>query len=165
MRRCRSSSSPATAADSVNAFPVRTRAELEFFTGYVADAVVQEFLSGPEYTIDMLCGRDGRPISIVPRERTVIRAGVTDRGRTVCDARLIDIAERCAAALDFFGAVNVQCRIVEGVPSVFEINPRFSAGIRADDRGWRELPADARRDRRSGGTWPPASETSPTTCG
>ena len=114
---------------SVGAFPARTRTELEFFTGYVADAVVQEFLSGPEYTIDMLCDRDGRPISIVPRERTVIRAGVTDRGRTVRDPRLIDLAERCATALDFFGAVNVQCRVVGGVPSVFEINPHFSDGI------------------------------------
>ena len=29
----------------------------------------------------------------------------------------------------FFGPVNIQCRVVDGVPTVFEINPRFSGGI------------------------------------
>ena len=32
-------------------------------------------------------------------------------------------------ALTFVGAVNIQCRVVDGVPVVFEINPRFSGGI------------------------------------
>jgi carbamoyl-phosphate synthase large subunit len=54
---------------------------------------------------------------------------VTDRGRTVKDARLIDLAVSCAAALPFAGPVNIQCRIVQGRPVVFEINPRFSGGI------------------------------------
>ena len=58
-----------------------------FFLGYVADPIVQEYLDGPEFTIDMLCDFDGRPLSIVPRERVVIRAGVIDRGRTVNDPR------------------------------------------------------------------------------
>jgi carbamoyl-phosphate synthase large subunit len=42
---------------------------------------------------------------------------------------LIDLARACAAALEFHGAVNIQCRVVAGVPTVFEINPRFSGGI------------------------------------
>ena len=49
--------------------------------------IVQEYLDGPEFTIDVLCDFDGRPLSIVPRERVVIRAGVIDRGRTVNDPR------------------------------------------------------------------------------
>ena len=61
--------------------------ELQFFLGYVAEPVVQEYLDGPEFTIDVLCDFDGTPLSIVPRERVVIRAGVIDRGRTVNDAR------------------------------------------------------------------------------
>jgi carbamoyl-phosphate synthase large subunit len=95
----------------------------------VDNPVIQEYLEGPEYTIDMLCGYDGRPLSIVPRERVVIRAGVIDRGRTVRNAALIDLAQAVAAALTFYGPVNVQCRVVNGRPVVFEINPRFSGGI------------------------------------
>lgn len=114
---------------SIGAFPVKTRRELEFFLEYVPDPVVQTFLSGPEFTIDMLCDFEGRPLSIVPRERVVIRAGVTDRGRTVQDPSLVALALACARALEFHGAVNVQCRVVNGRPVVFEINPRFSGGI------------------------------------
>jgi carbamoyl-phosphate synthase large subunit len=113
----------------VGAFPARTRAELDFFCGYVADAVVQTYLDGPEFTIDILAGRDGRPLAVVPRERVTVRAGVIDRGRTVRDSALIDLGIQCAAAIRFFGPINVQCRVVGGRPTVFEINPRFSGGI------------------------------------
>jgi carbamoyl-phosphate synthase large subunit len=114
---------------SVAAFPVRNARELAFFLDYVPQPVIETYLDGPEFTIDLLCDFEGRPLSIVPRERIVIRAGVTDRGRTVKDASLIALAEACVAVLPFAGPVNVQCRVVDGHPVVFEINPRFSGGI------------------------------------
>lgn len=114
---------------SVGAFPVHDQRELDFFLGYVDDPVVQEYLTGPEFTIDVLCD-NGRPLSIVPRERAVIRAGVMDRGRTVRDPQLMALALACTEVLEFHGAVNIQCRIDrDGRPSIFEINPRFSGGI------------------------------------
>jgi carbamoyl-phosphate synthase large subunit len=59
----------------------------------------------------------------------VVRAGVIDRGRTVHDRKLIELAKSVAQAMPFAGAVNIQCRVVNGEPVVFEINPRFSGGI------------------------------------
>lgn len=120
---------PRRGRGSVGAFQIATPSHLEFFLDYVPDAVVQEYLQGPEYTIDLFCDLEGRPLSAVPRERLVIRSGVTDRGRTVNDPVLIDLALRCAGVLRFRGAVNVQCRVVDGTPVIFEINPRFSGGI------------------------------------
>ncbi len=114
---------------SIGAFVARTPDELAFFTRYVEDPVIQDYLVGPEFTIDLMCDFDGRPLSVVPRERVVIRAGVIDRGRTVLDPALIDTALECARAFRFHGPVNVQCRVVDGEPTVFEINPRFSGGI------------------------------------
>lgn len=114
---------------SIGAFIARTPEELAFFTRYVEDPVIQEYLDGPEFTIDLLCDFEGHPLSVVPRERVVIRAGVIDRGRTVLDPALIDTALECARVFRFRGPVNVQCRVVNGVPIVFEINPRFSGGI------------------------------------
>jgi carbamoyl-phosphate synthase large subunit len=113
----------------VGAFPIRNPKELSFFLDYVADPIVQEYLDGPEFTLDVLCDFSGRPLSIVPRRRDVIRAGVIDRGCTVRDPKLIALAEACAAAVPFVAAVNIQCRVVNGTPIVFEINPRFSGGI------------------------------------
>ncbi len=120
---------PRRGRGSVAAYPVHTQAELDFFLTYVPDPVIQPFLRTPEFTIDMLCDFEGRLLSAVPRERQVIRAGVSDRGRTVRDARLLDIAVRCAAAFTFRGAVNLQCRMLDDRPVVFEINPRFSGSI------------------------------------
>jgi carbamoyl-phosphate synthase large subunit len=120
---------PRTGRGGVGAFPVRTTRELAFFLDYVSDPVLQPFLDGPEFTIDVLCDFEGVPLSIVPRERAVIRAGVVDRGRTVRDSGLMALGMECARAIRAVGAINVQCRIVAGVPTVFEINPRFSGGI------------------------------------
>lgn len=120
---------PRRGRGSVGAYAARTPDEVRFFLQYVSDPIVQTYLQAPEYTIDVFCAVDGTPIAVVPRERQVIRAGVTDRGRTVRDARLIELGLDCAAAFAFRGAINVQCRMVDGQPVVFEINPRFSGGI------------------------------------
>lgn len=120
---------PRVGRGGVGAFPIRSQRELDFFLEYVPDAVVQRYLSGREFTIDMLCSFTGEPISIVPRERVLVRAGVVDRARTVRDPQLIELGRACARALAFVGPVNIQCRIVDDRPVVFEINPRFSGGI------------------------------------
>lgn len=120
---------PRLGRGSVGAFPVRNERELDFFRDYVADPVLQPFLDGPEFTIDVLCDFAGTVLSIVPRERALIRAGVVDRGRTVRDASLMALGMACARAIRAVGAINIQCRVVDGVPTVFEINPRFSGGI------------------------------------
>jgi len=120
---------PRVGRGGVGAYRARDRRELEFFLDYVQGAIVQEYLDGPEFTIDVLCDDAGRVLSVVPRERVVIRAGVIDRGRTSNDPALMALALRCAEALPFAGAVNLQCRVVNGRPTIFEINPRFSGGI------------------------------------
>ena len=114
---------------SIGAFQVSSRRHLEFFVDYVPQPVLQDFLDGPEFTIDVFCDRGGTPISVVPRERIVIRAGVMDRGRTSNHPALIELGRACARVFHFIGPVNIQCRVVQGVPTVFEINPRFSGGI------------------------------------
>lgn len=113
----------------VGAFQVRSSRDLTFFVDYVENPIVQEYLDGPEFTIDVLCDFRHRPIAIVPRERVVVRAGVIDRGRTVHDRKLIELGRSVAQVLPFAGAANIQCRVVNGEPVVFEINPRFSGGI------------------------------------
>jgi carbamoyl-phosphate synthase large subunit len=120
---------PRVGRGAVGAHKIRNKRDLDFFVRYVERPVIQEFLESPEYTIDVLCDSRGRPLSIVPRERAVIRAGVMDRGRTVKSPALLELAEQVCAAIPFFGPINIQCRLRDGWPAVFEINPRFSGGI------------------------------------
>jgi carbamoyl-phosphate synthase large subunit len=131
---------PRVGRGSVGAFAAKNRRELSFFLQYVPDPCVQEYLDGPEYTLDIFCDGKGEPVSVVPRERVVIRAGVIDRGRTVNDRRFIDLGIACARALPFAGPINVQCRMHGGTPTVFEINPRFSGGIGLTIRAGADFP-------------------------
>jgi carbamoyl-phosphate synthase large subunit len=132
---------PRVGRGAVGAFPIRSARELDFFLDYVPDPVVQEYLDGPEFTIDVLCDLNGTPLSIVPRERVVIRAGVIDRGRTVNDPRLLSLAARACEAIPFAGAVNIQCRMRGDEPVIFEINPRFSGGIPLTIQAGADFPA------------------------
>jgi carbamoyl-phosphate synthase large subunit len=120
---------PRIGRGSVGAHHVANERELRFFLDYVPDPIVQEYLPGSEFTIDVLSDFDGRVISAVPRERLVIRSGVTDRGRTVKDPLLIDLGVRTAEALGIRGPANIQVKLHEGRATIFEVNPRFSGGI------------------------------------
>jgi len=133
---------PRCGRGSVGAFPINNRRELNFFLKYVPDAVVQEFLTGTEYTLDVLADFDGRIISVVPRERMVVRSGVSDRGRTFRHPGLIKLAVDAAEALELRGAANIQVKLEGDEAVIFEVNPRFSGGIPltiaagADFPGW-----------------------------
>jgi len=133
---------PRCGRGSVGAFQIKNRRELDFFLGYVDDAVIQEFLTGTEYTIDVLADFDGRVISVVPRERMVVRSGVSDRGRTYRHSGLIKLAVDTAETLELRGAANIQVKLEGDDAVIFEVNPRFSGGIPltiaagADFPGW-----------------------------
>jgi len=120
---------PRQGRGSVGAYTVRDENDLRFFLNYIENPVVQEYLQGKEYTIDLLADFDGRIISVVPRERMVVRAGVTDRGRTHYHPEMIDVAVRTAQVLDIRGPANIQVKLHNGKPTIFEVNPRFSGGI------------------------------------
>jgi carbamoyl-phosphate synthase large subunit len=133
---------PRNGRGSVGAFMIKNEHELQFFLGYVPNPVVQEFLYGKEFTVDLLADFEGRVISVVPRERMVIRSGVTDRGRTMNHPELIRLAIATARALDIRGPANIQLKLNDMRVTLFEVNPRFSGGIPltiaagADFPGW-----------------------------
>jgi carbamoyl-phosphate synthase large subunit len=120
---------PRIGRGSVGAFPIKNERELQFFLDYVSNPVVQEFLPGKEFTIDLLADFTGKIISVVPRERIVIRSGVTDRGQTWNHPEMIKLAIRTAEALGIRGPANIQVKLQDCNPTIFEVNPRFSGGI------------------------------------
>jgi carbamoyl-phosphate synthase large subunit len=120
---------PRNGRGSVGAHAINDEKELRFFLDYVPDPVVQEYLEGREFTIDVLCDFSGKVISAVPRERLLVRSGVTDRGRTWNHPPMIDLGIRVAQALKICGPANIQLKWQNDSGVVFEVNPRFSGGI------------------------------------
>lgn len=126
---------------SVGAHYIANEKELRFFLGYVPDPIVQRFLPGREFTIDVLADFSGKIISAVPRERLVVRSGVIDRGQTWNNPALIDLGVRVAEALQIRGPANIQLKWHREQGAVFEVNPRFSGGINLTMAAGADFPA------------------------
>lgn len=113
----------------VNVFAVHNETQLRSFLDYVPDAIVQDRLAGTEFTVDVLCDFRGRVISVVPRERLVIGAGVSDRGITRRHAEVMAFATDVAEKLQIIGPANIQCKWDGQQVTLIEVNPCFSEGI------------------------------------
>lgn len=108
---------------------VTSRADLEAL-GRDTDLIVQEYLPGDEYSVDVLADAVGRVVAAVPRTRTRVDSGVSIAGRTVHDDALESTASAAARAIGLSGVANVQLRrAAEGTPSLLEINPRFPGAL------------------------------------
>ena len=81
---------PKDGSSSINAFKVENEEELEVYSAQIEDYIVQPFVSGHEYTVDIFCDWDGKPISIVPRERLQVRAGEVLKTRIDLDPLMIE---------------------------------------------------------------------------
>jgi len=92
--------------------------------------IAQERLVGAEYTINVFVDRNGALRSAVPHRRFAVRAGEVEKGTTVRDRRLKELARGVTKALP--GLRGVFCfQVIDDArrgPVVFEINARFGGG-------------------------------------
>lgn len=88
--------------------------------------LVQEFLPGQEYSVDVLAARDGRLVAAVPRERMKVDSGIAVTARTLHDPELEESARRVAARIGLRFTANIQFRRdARGTPVLLEVNARF----------------------------------------
>ena len=120
---------PRSGRGSIQVFTANNERELLFFMDYVPDSIVQEFVRGTEFTVDVCSDFNGQVLSVVPRERVVIRAGVSDKGVTRNNKHVIDFSRRVAESLHIVGPANIQCMWDGTRVTLIEVNPRFSGGI------------------------------------
>jgi len=102
--------------------------ELEFYSKKSTNPIIQEFIEGTEYTIDVFADLEGNPLSIVPRIRLQVESGISVKGMTVYDEEIIDYCRKIVRELKLIGPSCIQCiRNDEGLKFT-EINPRFAGG-------------------------------------
>ena len=120
---------PKDGSSSINTYKIEDEQELENYVRRVAEYVVQPFIDGTEYTIDIFCDWYGKPISIVPRERLQVRAGEVLKTKICMDEMMIAEAKTLCERLIPCGPITVQLiRDNQGVDWFIEINPRFGGG-------------------------------------
>ena len=89
--------------------------------------LVQEYLPGTEYSVDIYINQNGQCMSAVPRERIKVDSGIAIVSKTSIDSELSNLAKQAALATGLTGVANIQFRRdALGVAKLLEINPRFS---------------------------------------
>jgi carbamoyl-phosphate synthase large subunit len=120
---------PRTGSGSRGICEVTSESELAAMPGS-ADLIVQEFLPGQEYSIDVLAGRDGHIVAAVPRVREKVDSGVSVAGRTLRDHELEEFGTAVAQCTGLTYIANVQCRRDHaGRPALLEVNPRAPGAL------------------------------------
>jgi len=121
---------PARGSCSIGVTRVDDQKELQFFLDYLDDPIIQEWVTGEEYTFDALLGLEGEVLCVVPRLRMETRAGEVSKSMTVRDEGLIEAAWKFAELLKGArGCVTIQgFRRADGTMKFIEINPRFGGG-------------------------------------
>lgn len=115
-------------ARSKDVYKIRNKAEyeqtIETLAGRLENFIVQEYLDGEEYTCGTVTlGGKCRGAILMKRE---LRFGDTYKCNTVIDPVLHDYLVQLMDKMQPFGACNVQMKLKNGVPYVFEINARCS---------------------------------------
>lgn len=120
---------PRNGSSSINAYKVENVEELEIYAGQIDEYIVQPFISGHEYTIDIFCDWYGKPVYIVPRERLQVRAGEVLKTQICMDQNMIEESKKLCQVFKPCGPITVQLiRDKDGIDWFIEINPRFGGG-------------------------------------
>lgn len=121
---------PKDGSSSIFAYKVENERELESFARQVPDYIIQPFISGTEYTVDIFCDFDGNPIFITPRVRLAVRAGEVLKTKIAQDQKIIGEMKQLVEDYAPCGQITVQMirQDTTGDDYYIEINPRFGGG-------------------------------------
>ncbi len=132
---------------SLSVFKAETVEELDFFYNYSlkfirssylnilsdhdmpASIVVQQFISGTEYGLDVYNDLNSEYVVTVPKQKMAMRSGETDIAMSVEDPALERLGAQLSACLRHRGDIDVDVlRDKRGVEYILEINARFGGG-------------------------------------
>lgn len=121
---------PKDGSSSIDAYKVNTESELIMYAEKIGDYIIQPFIEGKEYTVDIFCDFDGNPIYITPRERIAIRSGEVLKTGIESDQIIIEESMRLIQKFKPCGPMTVQLirQNLTGDDYYIEINPRFGGG-------------------------------------
>ena len=121
---------PKDGSSSINAFKVNNEEELKTYSAQIEDYIVQPFIEGEEYTVDVFCDFEGNPIFITPRQRVQVRAGEVLKTKIAQDETVQKEIKALCAAFKPCGPLTVQFIRQNGtnINYYIEINPRFGGG-------------------------------------
>ena len=122
-----------TGSGSKSIVLVEDELDLNYVKRKFPNHILQQFLPEDEgeYTCGLFCSSNGEIRHIVFKRD--LMSGFSVFGQIVENDSIDQLLVKIATKLNLRGSINVQLRIVNGSPYVFEINPRFSSTVRFRD--------------------------------
>jgi len=118
-----------TGSGSRTVFTVSDIEDAEYLTKRYPDAIFQELLepANREITCAVYRRSDGDVFTLLMLRR--LTGGFTGWAKVISDKETMQMCEVIAKGLDLNGSMNIQLRLTDRGPRVFEINPRFSSTV------------------------------------
>lgn len=103
--------------------------EMVLYQKIYPNFIVQEFLQndGGEFTCGLFRSTSGEIRDIILKRK--LMGGFSAYGSREENPMISKLLQKLAILLDLKGSINVQLRLVNGIPVIFEINPRFSSTV------------------------------------
>ena len=119
---------PKSGSSSINTFKVNNIEELATYRSLIKEPIVQDFMEGKEFTVDVFLDLDGNLITVVPRLRMATRSGEISKGKIIKDRDIIEDIKRLVDVLKPIGHITIQLMKTNKGIEYIEINPRFGGG-------------------------------------
>lgn len=93
------------------------------------DMIIQELLVGQELGVDVYVDMISRKIvSIFVKEKIAMRAGETDKAKSIKSEKLFSVIEKLVTKSGLVGPIDIDVFDINGEYYISEINPRFGGG-------------------------------------
>lgn len=120
---------PRQGSASLNINLARNIEEARIIFNSSKDMIIQEFLKGQELGVDVYVDMISKKvISIFSKEKVVMRAGETDKARSIRSEALFNIIANLVTKAGLVGPIDVDLFDINGEYYISEINPRFGGG-------------------------------------
>jgi len=93
------------------------------------EQVIQPFVGGDEYNLDVLRDAATGVVSVVPKRKLEMRDGSTHQAVSVRDRRLLELGIRLGNALQHTGGIDVDVIASEERIVILDVNPRVGGGF------------------------------------
>lgn len=119
---------PLDGSSSHNIFKVNNFNEFEVYSSIVKKPIIQDFMEGEEYTVDVFLDFNSKVITVAPRLRISVRDGEISQGKIIKNAEIIREVRKLMEVLKPIGHITVQLMKTKRGIEFIEVNPRFGGG-------------------------------------